>query len=328
MVQAHHLQFVIQGAGKTWEFPIPIGRTIIGRQPGCDLLLENPQISRQHAHLDCTLESLQITDLNSSNGTILNGQRLTPEVSTPLKPGDCLEIGPFTLMVNLVAGQAVSDSSQPETRASAPSPKPDTPPRSAAPGRTSKGQPPPPKSPPPHAITPEDKQPEWFVPPGLSTHSQVLINYLPDIYHSDFMSRFLALFESIHTPIDWIVDHFDLFLSPGTAPDAYLPWLAGWFQIPFDNTWSSSQKRQLINEAQHLYARRGTSWALSRVLEIYTGVGPEIIDTGDDLPPYTFIVNLPLEQAEFDPNLVRAIIERHKPAHTTYELNFRPGRKT
>lgn len=325
MAQTLQLQFIIQGAGRTWEFPIPSGRTIIGRQPGCDLLLENPQISRQHAHLDCTPESLQITDLNSSNGTLLNDQRLTPEVSSPLKQGDRLEIGPFTLEVAPVASHAVSDSPQADTRESPPLPIPEIPPRPAASNRTGKGQPPPPKEPPPHPASTADQQPEWTVLPGLSTHSQAMINYLPDIYHSDFMSRFLALFESIQIPIDWVVDHFDLFLSPGTAPDAFLPWLAGWFQIPFDNTWSSAQKRQLITEAYALFARRGTPWVLSRTLEIYTGAVPEIIDSGDHLASYTFTVNLPISQSDIDPALVRAIIERHKPAHTTYELNFQPG---
>lgn len=326
MAQSHQPQFVIQGPAETWEFPIPFGKTIIGRQPGCDLLLEHQQISRQHARLEYTSEKMHITDLNSSNGTLLNDQSLTPDVSTPLKPGDRLGIGPFTLTLDLVASQAVLDSPQPETRASAPQPAPVTPARPARPGRTGKSQPPPPMEPPPPSAAAAGKQPEWILPPGLSTHSQILINYLPDIYHSDFMSRFLALFESIQTPIDWVVDHFDLFLSPGTAPDDFLPWLAGWFQVPFDNTWSSTQKRQLISEAHRLFARRGTPWSLSRTLEIYTGVVPEIIDTGDKLAPYTFTVNLPLSRADFDPVLIRAIIERHKPAHTTYELNFQTGR--
>jgi phage tail-like protein len=320
MAQEYQYDLRIKGPESSWEFSIPAGRTIIGRQAGCDLILENQQISRRHASLDCTPESLTLTDLNSSNGTLLKGQPLTPDVSATLTDGDHFQIGPFSLVVVRTPLETSPDDQPPITRqthAISPAEKtPQVPPE----------QPPPPKEPPPASIPLDDDDSDWIVPTGLSTHSQTLINYLPDIYHSDFMSHYLGIFESILTPIEWVVDHFDLYLSPGTAPLEFLPWLAGWFQEPLDTTWNESQQRQLTSEAHMLYARRGTPWALTRILEIYTGVAPEIIDTQENLDPFTFIVNLPLAEGDIDPNLVQAIIDRYKPAHTTYELHFVTGR--
>jgi phage tail-like protein len=161
------------------------------------------------------------------------------------------------------------------------------------------------------------------VPPGLSTHSRRLLSYLPGIYHTDFMARFLGIFESILTPIEWNVDNFDLYLHPGTAPTGFMPWLANWFEIAFDPTWSEAQRRTLLAEAHQIYARRGTRWALSRVLEIYTGRKPEIIDLGEGQEPCTFTVKLPLRKRDANQELIAAITDANKPAHTTYTLEFK-----
>jgi phage tail-like protein len=136
------------------------------------------------------------------------------------------------------------------------------------------------------------------------------------------MARFLGMFESILIPIEWNVDNFDLYLDPGTVPTGFLPWLANWFEITFDPTWGEAQRRTLLAEAHQIYARRGTCWALSRVLEIYTGHRPEIIDLDEDLEPFTFAVRLPLRAGEVNRELVERIIDANKPAHTTYTLKI------
>jgi phage tail-like protein len=149
------------------------------------------------------------------------------------------------------------------------------------------------------------------------------MNFLPGIYHTDFMARFLGVFEAIQMPIEWNIDNFDLFLDPSTAPHDFLPWLENWFALPPGPNWSEAQRRTFLKEAHLLYARRGTGWALSRVLEIYTGVKPQIIDDDEKLDPHTFRVKIPLRKRELNPDLVEAIIDANKPAHTTYKLEFR-----
>ncbi|RRR69794.1 MAG: FHA domain-containing protein [Candidatus Viridilinea halotolerans] len=64
----------------------------IGRV-SCDITLDNPQVSRFHAQIDRTPGGLLLRDAGSSNGTFVNGQRLSG--AHPLKPGDVIQIGAF-----------------------------------------------------------------------------------------------------------------------------------------------------------------------------------------------------------------------------------------
>ena len=61
--------------------------TIVGRDPSCDLCLSLNAVSRRHARIEKTAHGYSITDLDSRNGTFVNGQRLG-ERSTPLRDGD------------------------------------------------------------------------------------------------------------------------------------------------------------------------------------------------------------------------------------------------
>ncbi len=78
-----------------------------------------------------------------------------------------------------------------------------------------------------------------------------------------------------------------------------------------------------MEEAHEIFARRGTAWALSRVLEIYTGVEPEIIDLEKDEDPFTFKVKMPVAETEVDRQLIERIVDANKPAHTNYQLLFK-----
>jgi len=87
-------RFVIkEGAreGKTVElidFPFTIGRA-----RDCDYVLDYTQISRLHAR--CTSDHLNIylEDMNSTNGTFVNGRRLEPEELYRLRAGDEVNFG-------------------------------------------------------------------------------------------------------------------------------------------------------------------------------------------------------------------------------------------
>ena len=71
-----------------------------------------------------------------------------------------------------------------------------------------------------------------------------------------------------------------------------------------------------------LYSRRGTRWALTRALEIYTGVKPEIDDQDTSLDDFTFSVKIPLKEAAVKRELVENLINSYKPSHTVYTLSF------
>jgi Protein of unknown function (DUF3662)/FHA domain len=68
----------------------PAGVTL-GRSRGCDVVLEDPNVSRQHAEIRPRGGSWVLSDLGSTNGSLINGRRIAgPEV---LKPGDKIEVG-------------------------------------------------------------------------------------------------------------------------------------------------------------------------------------------------------------------------------------------
>jgi hypothetical protein len=71
-------------------------RVVIGRGAECDLVLADGHVSRRHARLDARDRVLVLTDLGSTNGTRVNGHRITEVV---LGDGDAIELGETTLVV-------------------------------------------------------------------------------------------------------------------------------------------------------------------------------------------------------------------------------------
>lgn len=56
-------------------------------------------VSRLHAGLRILNKRLMITDLGSSNGTRVNGQKITPHLEYPLNHGDIIALGKFKIQV-------------------------------------------------------------------------------------------------------------------------------------------------------------------------------------------------------------------------------------
>lgn len=75
-------------------YDLPMQEITIGRSAECEIAFEQSAvISRRHATLRPEGAGWVITDLGSSNGTFLNGQRLKPGTAYPLKPGDKILLG-------------------------------------------------------------------------------------------------------------------------------------------------------------------------------------------------------------------------------------------
>jgi hypothetical protein len=76
----------------------PTGATL-GRSRQCDVVLNDPNVSRQHAEIRPRGGSWVLSDLGSTNGSCLNGRRIdSPEV---LKRGDEIELGTSALTFEL-----------------------------------------------------------------------------------------------------------------------------------------------------------------------------------------------------------------------------------
>jgi diguanylate cyclase (GGDEF)-like protein len=68
----------------------------IGRASTSDLLIEDQGVSRVHCRIGYRGRDLEIQDLNSTNGTLVNGVRVTSR--TVLREGDRIQLGPSTLL--------------------------------------------------------------------------------------------------------------------------------------------------------------------------------------------------------------------------------------
>ncbi|MCX7746451.1 MAG: phage tail protein [Clostridia bacterium] len=109
------------------------------------------------------------------------------------------------------------------------------------------------------------------------------IRYLPAVYRQeennrDFLERFLAIFETLlmdmEDKIDQVSRHFDI----GTADAGMVRWVARWLGIKADAAWDEERLRKLVACAPELYKRRGTVYAISKIIEIFTGERPLIVE--------------------------------------------------
>src|SRR5262249_24863318 len=69
----------------------------VGRLPHYEIVLKDPSISRQHAEIAATPDGWIVRDLNSTNGTSVNGRRVRG--AQTLQPGDVLVCGNVAMRV-------------------------------------------------------------------------------------------------------------------------------------------------------------------------------------------------------------------------------------
>jgi hypothetical protein len=75
----------------------PQPRFTIGRELACDMTLADDTVSRWHASLERVTSGWLLADLGSTNGTRLNGWRVTGPV--PVRPGDMVSFGAATYLL-------------------------------------------------------------------------------------------------------------------------------------------------------------------------------------------------------------------------------------
>jgi pSer/pThr/pTyr-binding forkhead associated (FHA) protein len=90
------------------EIPLNKERLTIGRKPHNDIQIDNLAISGDHAAVVTILADSFLEDLNSTNGTLVNGQPIKKHF---LRNNDVIELGKYKLkyMADLQAGAAASD---------------------------------------------------------------------------------------------------------------------------------------------------------------------------------------------------------------------------
>tara|TARA_R110000751_G_scaffold9609_2_gene35742 strand:- start:3278 stop:4504 length:1227 start_codon:yes stop_codon:yes gene_type:complete len=66
---------------------------VIGRDPNCAVVIDQPGVSRRHAVLHLQEGRLRLTDLGSTNGTWIDGRRIPPRRSVGLREAARLRLG-------------------------------------------------------------------------------------------------------------------------------------------------------------------------------------------------------------------------------------------
>jgi len=99
----------IEQLGGPLRFDLTPGRRLVlGRGANCDLVVPNPSVSRRHAELEVLGDVLQMHDLGSANGSLVNGTRQT---LAALRPNDIVTFGAVGFrVVPPVAGAQLADA--------------------------------------------------------------------------------------------------------------------------------------------------------------------------------------------------------------------------
>jgi len=87
-------------------FPLTDGEHIAGRDAECSLIIDGTTVSRRHARVTVSHGAARIEDLDSTNGTHVNGTRIS--APTRLSPGDEFALGSEVLRLRLRSSSALT----------------------------------------------------------------------------------------------------------------------------------------------------------------------------------------------------------------------------
>ncbi len=103
----------LQGPEAGRKYPLEGDRTVLGRQFDAQVCLTGKNVSRQHAQLLCRGgTNYFVEDLDSSNGTYLNGLRLGGHAPTRISDRDTLQIGPYVFALHVDNGSPNTGSTE------------------------------------------------------------------------------------------------------------------------------------------------------------------------------------------------------------------------
>ncbi len=92
------------GSGTQHEVQLARTLAVLGRDPACDVVLNDTKCSRRHAVVEDRPEGLLVRDCGSANGIHVNGARVHTAI---LRPGDTVRLGDVTLTLMAEVGETV-----------------------------------------------------------------------------------------------------------------------------------------------------------------------------------------------------------------------------
>ena len=95
---------VVRGKPQGKSLGFGCGEFVFGRGNECHIRPNSSWVSRQHCILRVTETAVQLRDLGSTNGTLINGKRLVGERT--LTHGDQIQIGPLVFQLRVLSSQS------------------------------------------------------------------------------------------------------------------------------------------------------------------------------------------------------------------------------
>jgi hypothetical protein len=99
---------ILTGPQAGQVFQLKSGKTVIGRSPDCTIKLQSGAVSKEHASIFVTEDKIIITDLQSRNGTFVNGVKIQNQ---RLNPGD--KIALQEVLLDIIKSPQALPQSQP-----------------------------------------------------------------------------------------------------------------------------------------------------------------------------------------------------------------------
>ncbi len=87
-----------EGQSEPYQFLVKTSEAIIGRDPSCDVFLDESTLSARHARLSFHHAQWWLEDLHSTNGSLLNDQPVLQP--TVLDDGDRIKCGSISMIVH------------------------------------------------------------------------------------------------------------------------------------------------------------------------------------------------------------------------------------
>lgn len=190
-----------------------------------------------------------------------------------------------------------------------------------------------------NGISPEITKIKLFFP------KNTWMEYLPEVYQANpksasFVERFLGIFQTIYQDMTQQIDSVAKFFDANSVNEEILRWLAEWMAIDDSYVWTEENLRYLVANALYLYSMRGTVDYLEKMVKLYTGRTPYIIEHhqlepfltgnkradlitelyGDNKYIFTVIVDMEAIVSNKEFKILTKIIDSSKPAHMESNL--------
>jgi predicted component of type VI protein secretion system len=194
---------MIEGPRPGWTFSLDKQILILGRDPRNDIAIDHPQVSRRHARITLQEDVWVIEDLESMNGTFVNGRRLVERHT--LAKGDAIGLSEAVTLVYRKQAAPAEDTVAARPAAGPPAPHP-SPPRDR--DRVQQGYSPRPAPPPTYRASsvspgPQERPPQdriwlWL---GIGCAVLLLVVACTAVFVLDYF-RLLPTF--FYEPLRWL----------------------------------------------------------------------------------------------------------------------------